>query len=127
VNSDWYDPARSELKPEAFKPWPRDTDGISFDRAKTDQNPSFRSVIESAQGPSANGYYVAVFRAGDLTAKGFRLVPDPDTENNNPGHALVTDIRFESRRDPECESKMILLAHGGVCLRVDGPFGRPTN
>lgn len=122
VKSEWYDPERNEIKPDAFKPWHRDATGISFDRAKSEQHPDFRRIEDAAQGRSALGYYVAVFQTAHLRRDGFTLIPDPDWENNNPGHALMTDIRYELRRDPQCESKMLRLAHGGLCLRVEGPF-----
>jgi hypothetical protein len=122
VNSQWYDPDRNEIKPEAFKPWPRDIAGISFDRARSEQHPDYRSIEEAAQGPSPKGYFVAVFSAGDLISNGFALKPDPDYENNNPGHTVMTNIRYTEPKDPACEDKMIKLAHGGLCLDVKGPF-----
>jgi len=121
VNSGWYDPISDELKPDAFKPRSDDGDGISFDRAKSNANPEFRTVEAAAQGPSSNGYYIAVFRAENLVTNGFLLVPDPSEDNLNPGHSLVTDLTYDNRTDVESQNKMVLLAHK-LKLRVEGPF-----
>ncbi|MEX2315707.1 MAG: hypothetical protein WD669_01055 [Pirellulales bacterium] len=122
VKSEWYDLLRNEIKPDAFKPWPRDVAGISFDRARSEHHPEFRSIEEAARGPSAKGYYVAEFRARELRSHGFDVTPDPDFENDNPGHAVLENLRYTEPKDPQCETKMIRLAHGGLCLRVSGPF-----
>lgn len=121
VNSGWYDPIRDELKPDAFRPRSDDENGISFDRAKSDSHPEFRTLEAAAQGASSNGYYIAVFRAGDLVANGFSLAPDPTDDNVNSGHSLVTDLTYNNRTNVESQNKMVLLAHK-LKLRVEGPF-----
>jgi hypothetical protein len=121
VTPEWYDPARRELKPDAFNPRSDDLDGISFDRARSEAHPEFRSIEEAAKGPSANGYYVAVFQVSELRAAGFTLKADPDEEHANPGHALLVDLTYSNRKDEQSKDKMVLLAHR-MPLRVEGPF-----
>lgn len=119
VKSEWYDPTRQEIKPDAFKPWPRDTGGISFDRARSEQDPDFRTIEEAARGPSVKGYYVAVCRAGDLRTGGLTIVADP--LDNNPGHTLLRDLTYSNCKEPSSREKMALLAHRLV-EREEGPF-----
>jgi hypothetical protein len=121
VNSGWYDPQSNDLKPEAFKPRPDDTTGISFDRAKSELHPEFRTIEEAGQGPSMNGYYVAVFRVSDLRQHGFSLTPDPCNNIGNPGHVLMDDLTYDNRKEVESQNKMVRLAHE-LTLRVEGPF-----
>jgi hypothetical protein len=119
VKSEWYDPIRNEIKPEAFKPWPRDIRGISFDRAQSDEHPDFRRIEEAARGPSVKGYYVAVLRAGDLRSFKFDIEPDPLPDN--PGHALITNLTYASKMDAQSIDMMAILAHMLVS-EIQGPF-----
>lgn len=119
VNSGWYDPDRSELKPDAFKPRSDDTEGISIDRAASSAHPEFRSVEEAAVGQSARGYYVAVLIVGDLRAEGFTIVSD--SIERNPGHVLLTDLTYKNRKTTRSREVMLQLAHELV-VRVEGPF-----
>ena len=99
VSSGWYDNRTHELKPEAFKPRADDDNGISFDRAKSDLHPEFRTIEAAARGPSSKGYYVAVFRVGDLRAHEFSVIANPD--EGNPGHALVAELKYGDRKEVE--------------------------
>lgn len=119
VNSKRYDLEQGELKPLAVYPREEDTTGISFDRAQSKAHPEFHSIEEAAQGPSPNGYYVIVFRAGDLRSHGMSIVADP--LEDNPGHALLQDLTYDNRKEPSSREKMVLLAHRLV-VRVEGPF-----
>lgn len=126
VNPNWYNPSLDELAPDAFHPRSEDDLGISLDRARSAKHPEFRSIEESAKGPSSKGYYVAVLRVGDLRRQGFSIVPDPSCERGNPGHVLITDLTYDNRKEPESENKKVLLAHELV-LRVEGPFHSETS
>jgi len=119
VNSGWYDPGRSELKPDAFKPRRVDTKGLSFDRAASPSHPGFRSLEQAALGQSPGGYYIAVFSVGGLRSSGFTVVADSLDEN--PGHALLTDLIYAKPRDSRTDDNMVQLAHQLV-ERVEGPF-----
>jgi len=119
VSQEWYNPVKKELKPKALNPRPIDTEGISLDRAKSRSHPEFRSIEQAAKGPSAKGYYVVIFRVGDLRSQGFTVEADPLKEN--PGHTLLKDLTYENRKDPQSREKMLQLAHQLV-VRVEGPF-----
>jgi len=119
VNSGWYNLDRNELKLEAVKPFKHDDNGISLDRAKSRIHPEFRSIVQAAQGPSKNGYYIATFRVGDLSSNGLTVIPDP--LEGNPGHALIVDLTYVNRKDPASFQKMLQLVHKLV-IRVEGPF-----
>jgi len=124
VNSGWYDSEKEELKPDAFKPRADDGEGISLDRAKSAKHPEFRSLQEAAQGASPRGYYIAVFRVGDLRSNGFTVAAD--FLDGNPGHALLTDLTYANRRSPSSLEKMNQLAHKLV-VRVEGPFNSESD
>ncbi len=119
VKSEWYDPARQEVKPDAFKLRDSDRDGISIDRARSEQHSDFRSIEEAAQGQSVKGYYVAVLRVNVLRKYGFTVTSAP--LQSNPGHALIKDLNYGNRLDPSSQEKLALLAHKLVD-RVEGPF-----
>ncbi len=109
-----------ELKPDAFsRPRRDDTEGISFDRAKSPSHPEFRSLEQAAKGRSPKGYYVVVFKVGGLRHRG--LTVEADALEENPGHTLLTDLTHENRKDPHSLEKMLLLAHQLV-VSVKGPF-----
>ena len=120
VKMEWFDPVRNEVKPDAFRPTKSDTAGISVDRGRSDTYPEFRSIEQAAQGRQ-DEYFVAVLTAGKVAAAGFRLIPEP--EEGNPGHALIADLTYNTRRSTDSENKRVLLAHQLVD-RVEGPFPR---
>ena len=119
VKPGWYDPERNELKPDALTPRKDDTAGISFDRAASESHPEFRSAEQAGHGRSPAGYYVAVFKAGDLRSHGFSIIADP--QPGNPGHALLEDLTYSNRKDPSSQEKRVELAHDLV-IAVEGPF-----
>ncbi len=121
IGPHWYNQETDELSPDAFNPRSIDETGISLERAQSKEHPEFRTIMQAAQGPSLNGYYVAVFRVGDLRREGFNVVANPDIERGIPGHVLITDLTYENRKNPESQDKKLLLAQGLV-LQVDGPF-----
>ena len=110
VSKRWYD--AQGLSPEAFDPLETDTTGISVSRAK------YKSLEEAAKGLSKHGYYVAVFRAGDLRQGGIQVVPRPRPDD--PGHAELPDLTYDRRRTPEAEERKLRLTES--YLRVEGPF-----
>lgn len=118
VKFDWYDSSRNEVKPDAFRPTKYDTDGISVDRAWSESRQDFRRVEEAAQGRQSE-YYIAVLSADALKKGGFVIVPAPTPDN--PGHALITDLTHENRKDVKSQEDMVLLAHQ-LTIEVKGPF-----
>ena len=114
VKPGWYDPSVDpNPSPEAFRPREGDTTGLSVDRAE------YRTIDQSAQGPSTQGYYVAVLRVGDLRANGIEVVPRP--EGQNPGHAEIPGLTYENRKTDQALEWRTRLAHE-LTLRVEGPF-----
>jgi hypothetical protein len=73
VSKGWYDAAG--LSPEAFDPRADEESGISVYRAK------YLTVEQAAQGKSKQGYWVAIFRAGDLRHHGFQVLPRPQPDD----------------------------------------------
>jgi len=119
VNSGWYNLEGKKLSPDALRPRSDDTEGISLDRANSPSHPEFRSMEQAAKGRSANGYYLAIFRVGDLRSQGFTV--EADSLEGNPGHALLKDLTYGNCKEPQSREKMALLAHKLV-IRVEGPF-----
>ena len=113
VSHDLFNPDTGHLSPEAFRPRKYDLTGTSVDRAK------YRSVEEAAQGRNPKGYYVAVFRVGDLRREGLDVVPRPDPDN--PGHAEIPALNYADRTSDAVEAWKVLLARK-LSLRVEGPF-----
>ena len=112
ASTGWYSPD-TELKPEAFAPHKtEDTSGLSIARAK------YKSAEEAARGRPGKSYYVAVFRASELQAKGIVIEPRP--LDNDPGHAELPDLNSNNRKeDLTLERERILVE---LTLRVEGPF-----
>lgn len=100
------------LSPEAFRARPDDLTGISLSREK------FNSIQGAAQGPSSQGYFVAVLRAGDLRSKG--IEPSPAPLPGDPGHAEIGSLTYANRKSDSAIEQRNLLA--GLCIRVEGPF-----
>ena len=114
VSQNYYDPSISEPpSPKAFRPRKPDETGLSIQRAK------FASVEEICTNDGGRRYYVAVLRAGDLRERGIEVVPRP--ERGSPGHAELPRLRYENRRNTECEELQVMLARE-LCVRVVGPF-----
>ena len=113
VSKDWY--ANNELIPDAFDPRSDEHSGISIYRAK------YKSLEEAAQGKSKKGYFVAVFRAGDLKAKGIVIIPRPETPGGrDPGHAEITSLTFQNRTTQAALDIKLTLCE--LALDVAGPF-----
>jgi hypothetical protein len=113
VSKRWYD--ADGVSPEAFDPRPNETTGISVSRAK------YKSIEQAAKGPSKQGYYVAVLRAGDLRQNSLQVVPRP--EPDDPGHAELPDLTCENRLTQEAEERKLRLSE--LSQRVEGPFHSP--
>jgi hypothetical protein len=111
----WYD--ENGLSPEAFDPRSDETTGISVFRAK------YKSLEEAAKGKSKKGYYIAVFRAGDLRANGIQVVPQPLPDE--PGHAELPELTCDTRYTNESLGIKSRLA--GLTRSVEGPFCPPTS
>ncbi len=111
VSRNWYSPA-SGLSPQAFDPRDDEHTGISIDRAK------YKSLTEVAAGKSKQGYFVAVFRAGDLRARGIQVLPSP--ESNDPGHAELPQLTCHNRDQVESLERQSLLT--ALPISVEGPF-----
>lgn len=114
VSKEWY--ANNELIPDAFEPRSDEYTGISIYRAK------YKSLEEVAQGKSKKGYFVAVFRAGDLKANGIDVVPRPET--SDPGHAEITSLTAENRTTQAALDIKLDLCD--LALEVSGPFHTST-
>ena len=110
VSKGWYDDRG--MSPEAFDPREDETTGISIYRDK------YTSLQEAAKGKSKQGYYVAVFRAGDLRENGIEVVPKPS--DSDPGHAELPDLTCENRLSPEAQERKSRLSQ--MWLSVEGPF-----
>jgi hypothetical protein len=110
VSTGWY--SASGLSPEAFDPRPDEVSGISLYRAK------YKQLEEAAKGRSKKGYYVAVFRAGDLFAQGIQVSPRPSP--NDAGHAELPQLTCDNRETDEAINRKMLLST--LPLRIEGPF-----
>jgi len=119
VSRCYYNPEISPLlSPEAFGPdKSRDVTGISLDRA------SFRSPEEAAQGPSVQGYYLAVLNIEDLWKHGIEVVPKPVP--GNPGHVEIPALNSANRKETATQELKKLLAHKLVA-EILGPFLPPA-
>ncbi len=68
ASTGWYQPNKeSPLDPEAFRPNHDDATGISLSREK------YTPIEDAARGQPEKEYYVAVLRAGNSHAPGWRL------------------------------------------------------
>jgi hypothetical protein len=111
----WYDPeACPKLSPKAFRPRDDDETGLSVVRGDP-----YNSIEEAARGPSKNGYYIAVLKAGALRAQGIGVAPKPVP--GIAGHAEIVSINSVNRDTDEGKKIIEMLAHK-LCLRVEGPF-----
>ena len=94
-----------------------------MDRAKSDRNPRFRTIRESARGRSRDGYFVALLRAGDLMAADIAIRCRPT--DDNPGHVELPQLHAENRRSNEARELKEKLRT--LCLKVEGPFDPDGN
>jgi hypothetical protein len=115
----WFDPLVSPKPvPEAFRPRRDDLTGLSLLRGEP-----YNTAEQASRGLSKGGYYVAVLRAADLKKHGIEVVPRPIEEM--PGHAEIVNLTAANRDSEEATILMVLLARD-LCLRVEGPFHKPT-
>ena len=120
VSTGWYDPAVSpQPSPLAFRPRDDDDTGLSIVRGHPYNTPE-----TAARGPAKRGYFVAVFRVGDLRRHGFHVDPKPVL--GVLGHAEITDLTSANRDSDEIRSMIVKLAHE-LCLRIEGPFNATPN
>src|ERR1700688_3000201 len=104
VSQGWYKPENGYLSPQAFHPRSEDVTGLSLSRARF-----FVTAADAAHGTSAQGYWLAVLRAGDLRSRGMHVVSRPLEEN--PGHAEIVDLRYGNRKSDEAEEWKVAMAH----------------
>jgi hypothetical protein len=117
VSQKWFDPtADPRLSPQAFHPIKQDTTGLSLSRAK------YKTVEEAAEGPSAQGYYVAGVKAGELRERGIAVIPDPLPDD--PGHCELPGLTYSNRHCDQSEELKVQLAHE-LTWWVAGPFLPP--
>ena len=119
VSMGWYGEGR--LSPEAFGARSDELTGISIYRAK------YKSLDEVAKGKGKKGYFVAVFRAGDLRQQGIEVAPSPNTpEGHDPAHAELPGLTALNRdSDSALEQRLALST---LAIDVKGPFvATPTN
>lgn len=120
VSQGWYRPELSHLPDgDAFRPQRYDDTGISLERARSDHDPSFFTVEQTAQGRSKGGYYVAVLRMGDLREQGIEVVARTTPES--AGHVELPQLNYLLRNTDEVKELSRVLADK-LTLRVEGPF-----
>lgn len=118
VSMKWYTPDENPpLSPYAFRPTKRDVTGLSVYRQK------YKNIAEAALGRPGKSYYVAVFKAADLRAKGIDIVPR--VIEGDPGHAEIISLTYESRKSNASAAIQYLLA-SELCLAIEGPFDTPA-
>ena len=120
----WYDPLRG-LMAEAFNPHKTsDEDGLSVSRMLTREHPEFLSPEALAEtGLSRYGYFVAILSVKKLREAGLMIVRDPQPEN--PGHALIVNLRSDNRNSDEVAEWTQMLAER-LTTEVQGPFVRSS-
>lgn len=94
-NKDWVNLSLAiSVQRVAFKPFTRDTDGLSVFREL------FVTPYQVATaGPNSNGYYVARLNVNSINDLGLNIVPDPQ-EDQLQGHALMPELSYG-----ECKKK----------------------
>jgi hypothetical protein len=109
--------------PAAFDPNKNDTHGISVYRE------SFHTPEEAAgfRTKSKRKTWVARLKASSITALGLTIKPDPLEKRGElpeqPGHALIVELRTENRKSKEVDDwKELLVA---AVISVEGPFEPP--
>ncbi|MCX7421623.1 MAG: hypothetical protein NT013_19040 [Planctomycetia bacterium] len=119
VSMGWY--SGGTLSPEAFNPRQDELTGVSIYRDK------YKTLEEVAKGKGKKGYFVAVFRAGDLRQHGIDVVPRPNTTDGyDPGHAELPGLTAENCETASAREKKLALST--LAIDVKGPFvATPTN
>ncbi len=125
IRPGWYNPVTGVLMRQAFNPREDDAAGLSVTRAHSERQPDFLTPAQDAAlGTNTSGYYVAVLRVGDLREAGVEVVASPDLPQN-PGHAHLPQLAYDSRRSDESIGIMESLSET-LTLRVEGPFSGST-
>lgn len=113
----FYKPDRPHpLSPKAFRPVPRDIDGISVTRANyVGRDP----LAAAALGEAGRNYYIIEIRAGDLEAIGLTVQPSP-IPPDDLGHAVIPLLNIANVHEPksfELMDKIVTLI-----FKPYGPF-----
>ena len=109
----YYDKTNDALAPQAFRPVRSDTTGISVTRAK------YATAEQAARGRGGKRYYIAALLVSDLHSIGLRIEPRPVPDN--PGHAEIPELVYETRRSDRSVEWQQVLADK-LHLEVMGPF-----
>jgi hypothetical protein len=114
----WHHPGEALLvDDQAFRPIKTDTTGLSLERAKSADNPDFKSIEEAAIGPSPAGYVVAVLPVQELARNGVLI--EPRTQGAGPGHVELPQLTYASRKTPAAIELMRILSRS--VIRVEDP------
>ena len=109
----WYNPDTEFIDPAALTPNKNDVTGLSVGRA------AFRdSAREASKGRAGKRYYVAVIPAAVAKASGAVIVPRPLP--NDPGHAEISNLTYQTRKNDD--ARKLIEALRNAVLRVEGPF-----
>jgi hypothetical protein len=110
------------LSDSAFKPAPRDTDGISFTRAKY---VSADPILAAAGGYQGKNYFVIEMRADDLMSLGVTFKPRPLPDD--PGHTVIPELNIKVIDAPS--AVMIRDRARRLPFKAHGPYpgSRPQN
>lgn len=116
ASTGWYDPARQELRSEAFLPTKHDTTGLSVARSRYTTPKD-----AAARGRPGKQYFVAVLRAIDIRNAQIVMEPRPDIpQGYDPSHAELPQLHAENRMESLTLERAEHLRE--MCVRVDGPF-----
>jgi len=111
----WYGPSKDPpVDRLAFRPTPRDVDGLSVFRANF-LKPEKLDCDRATGNPGS--YYVAQLRASDILALGLTIIPAPNDEL--PGHALIPELKTglsgdAKNRAKEKQYRLAKLASNGI-------------
>lgn len=120
ILADHYDTARKPaVSAEAFRPYRRDSDGLSLVR-----DAEFNTPEQAAErGPNRHGYYVVEIVAGDLIDLGLVLNPMP--VEGVRGHVSAANLNAANRRSDQTE-RWIKRIVESLPLTIHGPFLKPV-
>lgn len=113
ASQNWVSRDRQSVDPLAFRPTERDTNGLSFGRAKFET-----TADEAAKGAQGKQFFVAVLSASRIRDAGVQIVPKPLPDD--PGHTEIPELTFANRRSDRARE---LVQHlRGCVLEIQGPF-----
>lgn len=130
INPGYYDPKKAPpVEAGAFRPHPRDEDGLSF---YLERHLSVAAFIAASDLP-ADQFVIVRLRAGDLYDLGLSLVPKQEP-GDLPGHVIAPEINVGTYHDPiqkkivkELCRKLARLANSGVVHGPDQAHPRPLS